>query len=63
MKDHRTASSGVPRDWEMLSCLSCGSPAEVEWRTPLQSTDGDIEHMKVRCIRQHWYLMPADLAL
>lgn len=39
-------------------CPECGMLAEVEWRAVLESTDGPIEHAKVRCLQRHWFLLP-----
>jgi hypothetical protein len=36
----------------------------VQWRTVLESTDGPIEHARVRCAAGHHFLLPvADLAV
>ena len=44
------------------TCPDCGAAAHVEWRAVLESTDGPIEHAKVRCEQRHWFLLPvADL--
>ncbi len=51
------------RMWDTTTCPECGAPAEVEWRDVLESTDGPVEHAKVRCVRRHWFLLPvASLA-
>jgi hypothetical protein len=39
-------------------CPECGALAEVEWRTVMESTDGPIEHAKIRCVHRHWFLLP-----
>jgi hypothetical protein len=44
---------------DIVCCPSCDQPAEIVWRTRLRSTDGAIEHAKVRCLAQHVFLMPA----
>ena len=45
-------------------CPECGHVAEVEWREVLESTDGPVEHAKVRCVQKHCFLLPvASLAL
>lgn len=44
---------------EIVYCPSCGQPAEIVWRTHLFSTDGPIEHVSVRCLIGHVFLMPA----
>jgi hypothetical protein len=43
-------------DW--TTCPDCGQLATVEWREVLDSTDGPVEHAKVRCVRGHWFLLP-----
>lgn len=48
---------------ETTNCPECGTLAEVEWRAVLESTDGPIEHVKIRCVQRHWFLLPtASLA-
>jgi hypothetical protein len=44
--------------WDTTVCPECGELAEVEWRDVLESTDGPVEHAKVRCVRRHWFLLP-----
>ncbi len=43
---------------DSTSCPECGALAEVEWRAVLESTDGPVEHAKVRCVTGHWFLLP-----
>lgn len=44
-------------------CPECEAPAEVEWRAVLESTDGPVEHARIRCLHRHWFLLPvASLA-
>jgi hypothetical protein len=43
---------------DLTNCPQCGELAEVEWREVMESTDGPIEHAKIRCVRRHWFLMP-----
>jgi hypothetical protein len=42
-------------------CPECGARARVEWRAVLESTDGPIEHCKVRCGQGHWFLLPVAM--
>jgi len=42
---------------ETTTCPECGAPAEVRARAVWESTDGPIEHIRVECIRRHWFLM------
>jgi hypothetical protein len=44
---------------DVTTCPECGAPAEVTDRSALESTDGPIEHVKIQCLRRHWFLMPA----
>ncbi len=43
---------------ELVDCPECGLPAEVLDRFVLESTDGPIEHVKIRCIKGSPFLMP-----
>jgi hypothetical protein len=49
------------KDLELVACPECGNPAEIEWRDEVDSTHGAIEHLKIRCVDKHWFLMPADM--
>jgi hypothetical protein len=46
---------------DMTTCPECGAPAEVTDRTALESTDGPMEHVKILCVRRHWFLMPTAM--
>ena len=41
----------------MTACPECRAPAEVTDRDVLESTDGPIEHVRVVCVRRHWFLL------
>jgi hypothetical protein len=41
-------------------CPECGELAEVQDRDVLESTDTPVEHVKVMCVRRHWFLLPAE---
>lgn len=45
---------------DIVCCPGCDQPAEIVWRTHLHSTDGLIEHVSLRCLIGHVFLMPAD---
>ncbi len=49
---------GVPMD--LTCCPECGALAEIEWRAVMESTDGPIEHAKIRCAQRHWFLLPVS---
>ena len=38
----------------------CGLPAEVEDQYTMQSTDGSLVSMKIRCPRGHWFNGPLE---
>ena len=42
----------------MTTCPECGVPAEVRDRHVLSSTDGPIEHARVRCVEGHCFFLP-----
>jgi hypothetical protein len=43
---------------ELTLCPECESPAEIEQRHVLESTDWPIEHVKIRCVSRHWFFLP-----
>jgi hypothetical protein len=43
------------------TCPECGEVARVEWRCVLESTDGPIEHCRIRCGQGHWFLLPVEM--
>jgi hypothetical protein len=36
----------------------CDAPAEIVDRCAVGSTDGPIEHVRIRCVRRHWFFLP-----
>jgi hypothetical protein len=46
---------------ELTNCPDCGAPAEITRRVVLESTDGPVEHVGVRCVQRHIFLMPTFL--
>ena len=44
---------------ETTTCPECDAPAEIRGRWVWESTDGPIEHVRVECVRRHWFLMSA----
>jgi hypothetical protein len=42
---------------DTTTCPDCAAPAEVTDRSVLESTDGPIEHVKIRCVGGHWFLL------
>lgn len=45
---------------DMTTCPECGVPAEVRDRHVLFSTDGPIEHARVRCVGGHCFFLPVS---
>jgi hypothetical protein len=45
---------------DTTTCPECGAPAEVTDRFVLESTDGPIEHLKLRCAGLHWFLVSTE---
>ena len=43
---------------QLTTCPECGEIAEIVHRTVLESTDGPVEHAKVRCVASHHFLLP-----
>jgi hypothetical protein len=43
---------------EMTTCPECGAPAEIVDRHVLESTDGPVEHARVRCVARHHFFLP-----
>jgi hypothetical protein len=52
---HRSAFHFSP-----VACPTCHERAEIVDRFSLDSTDGPLRHLKIRCAAGHWYTMPAD---
>jgi len=44
---------------EWTQCPQCGLVAEVVDRDVWPSTDGPIEHVQVRCVARHRFVLPA----
>ncbi len=43
---------------DLTTCPECGTPAEVVDRHVLESTDGPVEHARVRCVARHLFFLP-----
>lgn len=45
---------------EIIGCPECNAPAEVlTWVSVSES--GVAEHVRVRCVQRHWFLLPRDV--
>jgi hypothetical protein len=49
-----------PATVQLTRCPECDGTAEVEYRSVLDSTDGPVEHVKIRCVNRHWFNMPVS---
>ena len=49
-----------PEYMDRHGAARCGLPAAVEYRYTMQSTDGPLESVKIRCPRGHWFSGPVD---
>ena len=58
---HWAAEHDVTTEHEYVTCPDCGLPAMVEWRSHAASTSGAVEHLKIRCVAGHWYLLPSEM--
>ncbi|HEY0359524.1 MAG TPA: hypothetical protein VGD11_13150 [Mycobacteriales bacterium] len=45
---------------ELVECPECGGAAEAESWSSLSSTGERMEHVKILCVRRHWFLMPRE---
>ncbi|MFZ5851942.1 MAG: hypothetical protein ACOYY2_11190 [Actinomycetota bacterium] len=44
---------------DLTECPDCGGLAEVEGREVTATAEGPLELVFVRCVRGHWFLLPA----
>ena len=56
----------TPNDRELapgalVDCPTCGLPAEITDRFTLGGAPEPVEHVKVVCVRRHWYTLPVDM--
>ena len=45
----------------LLQCLRCGLPAEISDRFTLAGAPRPVEHVKVVCVRRHWFVVPVEM--
>lgn len=46
---------------DLTTCPECKAPAEVQRRVVIGGTSGPLEHVKLMCVRRHWFFMPVFL--
>ena len=49
-----------PEYMDRHGAARCGLPAEVQYRYIMQSTDGPLESVRIRCPRGHCFNGPLD---
>jgi hypothetical protein len=42
---------------DLTTCPDCDATAEVLDRFVLESTDGPVDHARIRCVHGHWFLL------
>ena len=47
-----------PGELDLVVCPDCAAPAEALDRFALASTDGPVEHARIRCLNRHCFLLP-----
>jgi len=60
MNNHKPANAG-PAPGALVQCPTCALPAEITDRFTLGGAPEPIEHVKVVCVRRHWYTLPVDM--
>jgi hypothetical protein len=60
MTNHKPENTELTRG-ALVDCPACGLPAEITDRFTLGGAPGPVEHVKVVCVRRHWYTLPVDV--
>ena len=60
MNNHEPNYTGLAPG-ALIDCPTCGLPAEITDRFTLGGAPGRVEHVKVVCVRRHWYTLPVDM--
>jgi hypothetical protein len=45
----------------LVNCPTCGLPAAITDRFTLGGAPRPVEHVKLICVRRHWYTLPLDM--
>jgi hypothetical protein len=48
---------------EIIGCPECQAPAEVEVWAGIGAAGSRAEHVRIRCVRRHWFLLPRHLVM
>jgi hypothetical protein len=49
------------RPGALVNCPTCGLPAEITDSFTLGGAPAPVEHVKVVCVRRHWYTLAVDM--
>ena len=60
MSNHKPAARELAPG-ALVGCPRCGLPAEISDRFTLGGAPEPVEHVKVVCVRRHWYTLPVDM--
>jgi hypothetical protein len=60
MNDHKLDNTEL-EPGALVDCPGCGLPAEITDRFTLDGIPGPVDHVKVFCVRRHWYTLPVDV--
>jgi hypothetical protein len=60
MNDHKPHNTELAPG-SLVDCPTCGLPAEITNRFTLAGVPEPVEHVKVVCVRRHWYTLPIDM--
>jgi hypothetical protein len=44
----------------LVECPACGLPAEITDRFTLDGAPGPVEHVKLVCVKRHWFTIPSE---
>ena len=59
MNNHEPDSTELQTD-ALVDCPTCGLPAEITDRFTLGGAPGPVDHVRIVCVRKHWYTLPVD---
>jgi hypothetical protein len=46
----------------LVDCATCGLPAEITDRFTVGGAPAPVEHVKIVCVRGHWYTLPTTMS-
>jgi len=58
--NNRKPNNAKPTLGALVNCPTCGLPAEIADRFTLGGAPEPVEHVKLICVRRHWYTLPVD---